>query len=1083
MSSHLFASRRVFTGKRTPQRTAYFLSVVCLILSLVLPVNVMAASAALPTQATAAAAEASCSISLLATGVDAATAEAIVVPAAADAPMNIPKTVVDRAIFYANWRTHHTDAEAVESLLLTLFLMAGATSPADALTQLQQKFHQRIPADQLNDRVHHPYGEIVYQYMDAALSMPALAPYTPYVWEAINAENALDELPVDTPLQIAQSASRYDLGLRLLSHAQEYMGAAHTCARQNSAFAARFNDQNASGLGASIGDSATTIIANNADLKLPTPLTQGIQPDGSAVLSFAQLQGMGDAALSGLGGTFDDLLDTIKNIDLGQNSIVDWFKDLLGMNEDKDTAKQKAEETEKKLKEYEQAIAALTTIFTQIDPQFAKGFKTVASSYLDVVKSINSWMQATAGLGSLDKIFSLSTVIMTGNILGAVMNVVSLFGDGKPSPEQKILEEIGKLRKQVNQLRQEMHNRFDRIDAQLNMIFTTMNERFDQIDVQLGIINGNIRDVQRSLIDLDLRLSQVERNNFELLNVLGRRPLLDAINAGLDYQRVTGSPMPFQPEFVGFERTFHTWGTVHAFDPLNTGPSQRDYGDGDLLRELTTYPLDANLNYLNGWLVAHGRPALASGMLPSPRDWLLASRAYTQLGLEWPAHMARIDAGELAELEAVGGQLEDAIGKITLRNAPSASLPEDSIFADVAARYAAKFVSLDAGLLAIENTLLDELKPTFDDPNVPFNLYGGPDQVLVKSQGSSEVWIPVGYTKVLLPDDEQPWIDHELAVPANVAADITQQIHLLFGIFLKLGGAQPRITMTLSETNYDELPCNPPLKPKDCAATADVTVKIDLYYGNTIWRTWSHTFLDAFRTQVESLTDSVLRKWNATDKDVFGANAVIVPPTPDQQQIIDSVRANAKGGIASRLQQYQQNLYARMVDQMSSGTLHPLMVEISGLKALLDAFTSLGLPRALANDEFLHASLFGDQRVYDAPLVINTFAISATQPITGPSLLINQRPLLKTTADDRLALYMQLVNGYLDAIAAGDLAVAAGGEATNVHEEAADYLVGARQALNLSVRIARIPRPTTPEQPGNPTQPGAIKVFLPAVGK
>ncbi len=67
----------------------------------------------------------------------------------------------------------------------------------------------------------------------------------------------------------------------------------------------------------------------------------------------------------------------------------------------------------------EQANAALTTIFTQVDPKFAKGFKTVASSYLDVVKSVNSWMQATAGLGSLDKIFSLSTVIMTGNVLGA----------------------------------------------------------------------------------------------------------------------------------------------------------------------------------------------------------------------------------------------------------------------------------------------------------------------------------------------------------------------------------------------------------------------------------------------------------------------------------------------------------------------------------------------------------------------------------------------------------------------------------------------------------------------------------------
>ena len=61
---------------------------------------------------------------------------------------------------------------------------------------------------------------------------------------------------------------------------------------------------------------------------------------------------------------------------------------------------------------------------------------------------------------------------MTGNVLGAVMNIeISLFGDSEPSPEQMILEEIGKLRQEVNQLRIEMHDRFDRIDEELNEIY------------------------------------------------------------------------------------------------------------------------------------------------------------------------------------------------------------------------------------------------------------------------------------------------------------------------------------------------------------------------------------------------------------------------------------------------------------------------------------------------------------------------------------------------------------------------------------------------------------------------------------
>ena len=81
---------------------------------------------------------------------------------------------------------------------------------------------------------------------------------------------------------------------------------------------------------------------------------------------------------------------------------------------------------------------------------------------------IYKWIKATAGLKGLDKVTSLSTVVMTGsNVLGAVMSVVALFGEGEPTPDQMILEEIVKLRQQVDQLRTEMHDRFDQIDIQL----------------------------------------------------------------------------------------------------------------------------------------------------------------------------------------------------------------------------------------------------------------------------------------------------------------------------------------------------------------------------------------------------------------------------------------------------------------------------------------------------------------------------------------------------------------------------------------------------------------------------------------
>ena len=1006
----------------------------------------------------------------------------IVAPASPDATTVLPRAVIDRAVFVALWRSRYTDAEVVESLMQSLFIMAGAGA---TLPELTAKFRQSIPPAEMNDRIKHPLDEIVYQYLNAALSIPALVPFLPGVWDALNAGIPRAEITVDSALLVAQSAQQYDVGERMLENAQGFMVAMDDCARQNQTVATQYDALHAQRLNAGIRDSASAILQKNADFVLPATLVQSIQPDGTAALSINQLNAMGAGGLGELDATMNEIVATAKAIDDKQTDIVAYNNDAQKKEDAKKLAKEKAEEMEKKFKKAEATINATAIILNQLDPKLAKEFKTVTSSYLGIVKSVNEWLEATAGDSAFDKIFSFSTVIMTGNVLDGVMKIVSLFGDDKPTPEQQILEEIGKLRQQVKQLRQEMNARFDRIDAQLNAIFTTMQERFDQVDIQLGKINGNVRDVQRSLIDLDLRLSQFERNNFELLNVLGRRPLLDAINSGLDYQRVTGTPMPFQPEFVGFERSFHTWGTVHAFDPLNTGPSQRDFSDGALYHELTTYPLDTNLNYLNGWLVAHGLTPIATGMLPSPRDWLLASRAYTQLGAEWPQHMARIDAAELTKLIAIGQQLEQAISNIT---APTAvTTAGDSIFDVVTALYNSKLALLNSGLQVIENTYLDELRTTFADATVPFDLFGGAEQLLHKAPNSAEFWLPTGYTKVEL-EDPQNFVPIILSTPLSIQNFVALEQHQLLAEFLKLSGSQTRITMQVAEDNRQNFPCELPLKPKDCVSSAHLVVSVQLSFGGLVWKTLSWDMGTIVMGRLESAVEYVARTWESK-KAEFDQNAVTVPPSPDQQSLINSRFANLKSALDARLQEYQQGLYARMVDQMDSGSLHARMVEIAGVKALLDAFTTLGLPRAVANDEFLHAILFGEQRIFDDVLIIDTFALSATQPIAGPALLVNQRPLLMERAAARVQLYIQLVDGYLAAIAAAENAQAASvgtdasaasvaAVAADGYAEGADYLAGARRALDITVRIARIPRPQTPAPAG-----GSFRLFLPLVDR
>lgn len=127
---------------------------------------------------------------------------------------------------------------------------------------------------------------------------------------------------------------------------------------------------------------------------------------------------------------------------------------------------------------------------------------------------------------------------------------------------------------------------------------------------------------------------------------------------------------------------------------------------------------------------------------------------------------------------------------------------------------------------------------------------------------------------------------------------------------------------------------------------------------------------------------------------------------------------------------------------------------------LLENFVSLGLPRAVSGDEFLHAMLFGDQRLMDDSQILQSYALSATQPITGPNLLVNPRLVLKQVADQRSAVLAGMIDDYLDAITTKD------------HAEAADYIVNTRRALGLTMRIVQ-----------TATEPAAAveRVYLPLV--
>ncbi len=968
--------------------------------------------------------------------------------ASADEEVEIPKKEVDRALYDASWRVNyfkHYEAEHIIHDLL--FKNAGKEVYSSLSTEFAQKFNEAMAQ---NDSwlSGNNLDEMVQTAFDLAWQTPELRYAVAATWRnLIDGESIFN----DTQYELAQSARRYSMHDKMVELSEDARIEIYDCAQEDPEYAEAYDElQKANSnnpVVVSIRDDAKTILNKVPNLPIPQALRDGIREDGTIKISLNELKELTEIEFKNIHTTIDGMQKTLVEIDQQQDVIITYLKDQEAKAKWQEEMKKKAESNQLKLDAAKASISILSTLVGQIDPELGKQIGTVGSSTLQVGLALNGWLKAVSGLKGLDKVTSLSTVVMTGNVLGAVMNVMALFGEAKPTPEQMILEEIGKLRQQVDQLRQEMHSRFDRIDQELNAIYTTMNDRFNQIDVQLGKINGNIREIQQTLVSLDLKLSRIERNNFEMLNAIGRRPLLNAINGGLGYEERTGLQMPYEPDFIGYENEFHTWGTVHAFDPGNAGPTQRDYSDVKVAEELSTYPLDLNVNYLNGWLMAHGLPTLTDKYLASSRDWLFASRAYTQLGMEWPKHIKAVDPGRHKALDQVAYEISAAMQNISTRQTATGPQGNTLLFSTVITQYQNKLDALDSAIQSVERSYINEIQFGRLQRAESFNLYGGISQ-------------PLTYVSPELSNTTCGNLAGYGTYPlaSNLKALIPNFDLYNLAEYLKLGGFAVCLSDEwLNPIEYCDTDPERPNDPPECYYVAQHKAILTVYFDAVSIMSQS---LDEGDQIMPNSRPNEWTKDNWTTlynyKAQFEALSMVDSSTPELEVQRAQLRTSIANKLETALGNYQHELYGRILTGLTTGSLKGMATEVAGSKALLDAFTTLGLPRAVSGDEFMHAMLYGDQQVVGDSKIMQSYAMSVTQPITGSSLLVNPRLVIKQIADDRITVFSEMIDEYLAAITAKE------------HVEVADYIANARFALDLTMRVVQLDEPASPATPTPP---------------
>jgi hypothetical protein len=915
----------------------------------------------------------------------------------------IPKEELQVSLLQRLWRQAKynydtSPSRQIEELISTeIFLKAYAAGRADEIEQLTASFSQKYRAA-TSSLTNPSHQTLVLLGLSQAATMPGLKREMQSIAGSLLSN---DELPVDMKEQIATGITAY-FQVEISRHEAEQARRAVRQARQDPQFATRYDQVNKERLGASITelDDVGRFIRDHPDAAVPPSIVRALRPDGSVALSLQELNELARSEFGKINASIDDLQTTVDSINAKQDVLLDYVLDQRARQEAQALAEAKAQEHRLKLQIAGSAVTIISTLAGYIDPERGKQISVVGSSLIQIADAYTSWTKAVAGLGTLDALTSLSTAAMTGNVISAVLNVVSLFGPAQPTPEQMILEEIGKLRQQVSQLRTEMHDRFDRVDAQLNTIYTTLQDRFDKIDLRLGKIDGNVQEIQQTLVRLDQTLSRMERNSFEFLDASSRRPLLNAINGGLGYRERTGRDMPYQPDFVQYENDFHSWGTLFAFDPLSAGPTQRDYSDTAVLAELSAYPLDVNINYLNGWLVAHGHQPFANKRLPGPRDWLFASRAYAQLGLEWPAHIAQITPERQAALDAVGRELEQAMRNISTRQTPAGPLGNDVLFDEVLANYAGQIGAFDADLQATQAAFVQQHASALGRSAL-FDLYGGVEQRVNHTPAEMTTMTcgnAPGYGNLPAP--------HNLK---NIVPD--------YDLFVLADYLQAKALKVCLDGRWldTKVICSGSLCQPYAFHQAIIRVAVG---GLTVAR-WTIDMPEREVATKQALVRT-LEGWNAGPfyqrlfEEQF-ANATPTP-TPNRDAILSATQ--------QELARLQGVFEGRVRSEMASGSLKDAALRLAGGRKLVESFVALGMPQALANDDLMRSLVYSNQALIGDQDVIAAYsrAINLTPGTTGTvsdvDLTINPRNALIATANKRYQALGQLLTRYTDAITA-----------------------------------------------------------------
>ncbi|TRD03780.1 hypothetical protein FJV76_14165 [Mesorhizobium sp. WSM4303] len=194
------------------------------------------------------------------------------------------------------------------------------------------------------------------------------------------------------------------------------------------------------------------------------------------------------------------------------------------------------------------------------DKKAGRLLSVAVNSSLDIYQAIRAYRQAEAirsaknGIsdfedkqqsdGNMDAILALNVIAIGINIMQAFSGP-----DDAPNPNILILEQIARLSDQVREFRDEVRDRFDRVDSGLNSIYNEMVRNFGEIYKILDGVSADIRSIRNSIDQEALKGNFFSHAIVSKLDYLVDLPFKTEMTKCLNYSRDSGHQMP-EPTYL-----------------------------------------------------------------------------------------------------------------------------------------------------------------------------------------------------------------------------------------------------------------------------------------------------------------------------------------------------------------------------------------------------------------------------------------------------------------------------------------------------------------------------------------------------